>query len=135
MNNTAMQRYQALLIVSDVAETAQFYRSKLGFEFVDAEQAAAQLEGDFAMLKRDEVVIMFKAVKNGKPRPNWTVHAFAPHDAFISVRDLEPLCEELKFKGVKIVKDVHDSEWGTREFYFEDNNGYRFCCGHSSAPK
>ena len=69
MSNMAMQRYQPLLIVSDVAETAEFYRSKLGFEFVDTEQAAAQLEGDFAMLRRDEVVIMFRAVKNGKPLP------------------------------------------------------------------
>jgi catechol 2,3-dioxygenase-like lactoylglutathione lyase family enzyme len=135
MSDTTMQRYQPLLIVLDVEETAEFYRSKLGFEFAYPEQAAAWLEGDFAMLKRDGVVIMLKAVKNGKPRPNWTVHEYSPHDAFIPVTDLEPLCEELKSKGVKIVKDVHDTEWATREFYFEDNNGYRFCCGHSIAPK
>jgi catechol 2,3-dioxygenase-like lactoylglutathione lyase family enzyme len=119
-------------IVADVAETAQYYRSKLGFEFFAPEQAAAQLEGDFAMLKRDGIVLMFKAVENGRPRPNHTVHPHATHDAFIHVRDPGRLCEELRAKGVRITKEVEQTEWNTREFHFADNNGYVFCCGHST---
>jgi len=119
-----------LLIVSDIKATAEFYRSKLGFEFCFPEEAADHLAGDFAMLKRDHVTLMFKAVENGKPRPNRTVHEWATHDAFIVVMDLEPLCEEFRSKGVNIVKEIEDTEWGTREFHFEDNNGYVFCCGH-----
>ena len=133
MTDTRMQALHPLMIVNDVAETAAFYRSKLGFSFCFPEQAESQLAGDFAMMQRDNVVLMFKAVAKGTPRPNRTVHDWAPHDGFIYVRDLEPLCEELRAKGVKIVKEIGETEWGTREFLFEDNNGYVFCCGHPLA--
>lgn len=122
--------YQPLLIVADVAATAAFYREKLGFDFLYPEQAEAHLEGDFAILERDEVILMFKAVEGGVPRPNHTVHEWAPHDAFIFVEEPEALLVELRDNGVEITKELGDPEAGARSFHFRDNNGYVFCCGH-----
>jgi catechol 2,3-dioxygenase-like lactoylglutathione lyase family enzyme len=134
MSDATLRGIHPLFIVEDVAATADFYRSKLGFEYLFPEQAAEHLNGDFAILKRDQAVVLFKAVPNGKPRPNHTVHEYALHDAFIPVLELEPLCEELRSKGVRIVREITDTEWGTREFHFQDNSGYIFCCGHSKPP-
>jgi len=131
MSDHTMQHIHPLLIVEDVSLTADYYRTKLGFEFFFPEKASAHLAGDFAMLKRDNVILMFKAVKNGMPRPNRTVHEWLTHDAFIVVEDLESLCDELRGNGVTITKDIETTAWGTREFHFEDNNGYVFCCGHA----
>jgi uncharacterized glyoxalase superfamily protein PhnB len=128
-----MERIYPLFIVANVAETVAFYRTKLGFDFFAPEAAAAQLEADFAMLQRDGIVLMFKAVDNGVARPNHTVHQNATHEAFIVVRDPDNLCEELRGKGVTITKEVEQTEWNTREFHFQDNNGYVFCCGRSSS--
>ena len=125
-----MGPYQPLLIVSDVAETTRFYLEKLGFRHLYPDQADAFLEGDFAIVERDDVILMFKAVEGGAPRPNHTVHEWATHDAFIFVKDPEALCAELQSRGVRVVKELAATEWGTREFQFQDNNGYVFSCGH-----
>ena len=125
-----MKRICPMLIVSDVAATASFYRSKLGFEFEFPDQAEDQLAGDFAMLTRGGVTIQLKAVVDGIPRPNPMVGA--RQDAFIDVDDPDALCEEYRSKGFWFVSGVEESEWGTREFRFADNNGYVFCCGHGT---
>ncbi len=52
-----MQRISPTLIVKDVAATAEFYRSMLGFEFSMPEHAEDHLAGDFAMLTRGGVTI------------------------------------------------------------------------------
>ncbi len=122
--------YQPILIVSDVAETVQFYQEKLGFRHLYPEQADAFLAADFAIVERDEVIFMFKAFEGGAPRPNPTVHEWATHDAFIFVKDPDALCEEFKARGVEIVKEVGDSDSSTHDFHFRDNNGYVFSCGH-----
>jgi catechol 2,3-dioxygenase-like lactoylglutathione lyase family enzyme len=124
-----MKRIHPTLIVLDVAASAAYYREKLGFEFTFPDQAAAHLQGDFAMLSREGVSIQLKAVPAGTPRPNPTVHEYARQDAFIDVVDPDALCAELKAKGVRIVSDVAPTPWGTREFSFADNSGYVFACG------
>lgn len=123
-----MQRIYPTLIVRDVAATAEFYRSMLGFEFSMPKHAEDHLAGDFAMLTRGGVTIQLKAVGGGQPRPNLTVGA--RQDAFIQIDDPDALCEEYRSRGVRIVSDVEDTEWGTREFRFADDSGYVFACGH-----
>ena len=126
-----MQGIYPILLVADVARSAEFCRSKLGFEFAIPAQAADHLQGDFAMLVRGGVTIQLKAVPGGLPRPNASVHEWARQDAFIASDDPESLCLELRAKGVHIVSAVADTEWGTREFRFADDTGYTFACGHA----
>ncbi len=125
-----MRHIYPMLIVPNVAASANFYRSKLGFEFAFPDTAEDQLAGDFAMLARGGVTIQLKAVPGGLPRPNSSVGA--RQDAFIDVADPDALCDEYRSKGVQIVSEVEDTEWGTREFRFADDNGYVFSCGHGT---
>lgn len=125
-----MRSIHPCLIVRDVSATAAFYRERLGFEHADPAAAEGMLAGDFAMLTRGGVTLLFKAVPGGEPRPNHTVHAWAPHDGFIHVEDLDALHAELVEAGVRIVAAPHATDWGTRELHFQDPDGYVFCCGH-----
>jgi catechol 2,3-dioxygenase-like lactoylglutathione lyase family enzyme len=126
VTDSRLRNYHPLLLVVSVAETVDYYRTKLGFEHAQPTLAADWLEADFALMRRDDVYVMFKALPGVQPNPNGRVH-----DAFIFVRELEPLRDELRRNGVKIQREIAVAEGeGVRAFYFEDNNGYLFCCGH-----
>ena len=124
-----MDALHPTLLVADVARSATYYRETLGFEFLIPETAEAHLAGDFAMLRRGGVVIQLKALPGGAPNPNAAAHADARQDGFIPTSDPDALCAELRDRGVRIVEDIGDTDWGTREFRFADDSGYVFTCG------
>lgn len=118
-------------IVSDVPKTIDFYRKKLGFEVT---YQSPEEDPFFAMLSRDRVSIMIKHMSDSiQPQSN---RLFADdennaHDGFWHINDPDTFCRELKSKGVKITRDVEDTSYGTRDFEFEDLNGYVFVCGYA----
>lgn len=113
-------------IVDDVVATANFYRDKLGFDpnlwgappcFCIARRAGAAL-----MLSQRE--------QGGGMRPNRLVDPEGgAWDAYIWVDKVDALHAEYQSKGVKIVRQLCDKEYGCREFEIEDSNGYRLCFG------
>ncbi len=43
---------------------------------------------------------------------------------YLTTDDARGLAAALKSNGVHIVKDVHDTAWGTREFVIKDDQGH-----------
>jgi hypothetical protein len=50
-------------------------------------------------------------------------------DAYIWIDNADALVAEFRSRGVKIVRDVCDQDYGCRDFDVEDCNGYRLCFG------
>jgi uncharacterized glyoxalase superfamily protein PhnB len=113
-------------IVDDIHASAEFYRDKLGFEF-------NQIWGDppqFVIVRRDGISIMLKSIEStGHSRPNCSVHPNACWDAYISVKDADAIYEELRSRGVKIVREIENTYYNCRDFDIEDNSGYILCFG------
>ena len=91
-------------IVRDVMPAISFYRDQLGFEMTFLAP-----DGDpfFAILKRDGVRIMIKAiVPDVQATPNPTRHPWARWDAFIHVADPDALADEFTSRGV-VLHEYH----------------------------
>ncbi len=122
------------LMVKDVNCTAEFYRDVLGFEFVmgvpeDGQEIIPALQKDrvlrYAMMKWGDVEIMFQATRSLSDE----ISAFAGIEVggslvlYMEVKDVEGWHAKLRDE-VTIVKDLHTTFYGMREFYIRDCNGY-----------
>ncbi|MEP7341635.1 MAG: VOC family protein [Acidobacteriota bacterium] len=115
-------------IVDDIFLSAEFYRDKLGFHFDRVWGEPPQ----FVMVRRDGITIMLKSVgSTGHARPNYRVNPDACWDAYIRVKDADALYEELRSGGVKITREICDTDYGCRDFDVEDNSGYILCFGQN----
>ena len=114
------------LIVDDIFQAAEFYRDKLGFQFDRIWGEPPQ----FVIVHRDAVHLMLKSVGSpGHARPNHRVNPDACWDAYIWVKNADALYEELRARGVKITREICDTDYGCRDFDVEDNSGYILCFG------
>jgi len=128
-NTSAEQKLYGVapyFIVDDIFQAAEFYRDKLGFQFDRIWGEPPQ----FVMVRRDSVTIMLKSVgSTGYVRPNHRVNLDACWDAYIWVKDADALYAELRTRGVKITREICDTDYGCRDFDVEDNSGYVLCFG------
>ena len=82
-------------IVDNLSATLAFYKSKLGFEVLY--KGGGEGDGDdfFAMVGRDRVMLMFKAIAPEiHPQPNRSRHEWARWDAYIGTDDPDSLYAE-----------------------------------------
>ncbi len=111
------------LMVENVREAVDWYSSVLGF------QADTEVPGDdgpvFAIMRRDGVVLMFQArtsLEADLPLLRGVPIA-ASQTLYIDVDNVEELRRQVDGKAT-IVKELHDTFYGAREFYCTDLNGY-----------
>lgn len=115
------------MMVENVDETVSFYRDVLGFDLVMI--VPEQAPFTWALMKRDDVEVMFQTraslteeVPFFKPffkeRPLGGAPAF-----YIDVDGVESLYERV-CPQVTVVKDLHTTLYGTREFAMRDCNGF-----------
>lgn len=108
------------LLVTDVFQTAEYYRDVLGFGF-------DRIDGNppsFVIVHRDGVRLMFRQPRNGAPPPSneTVIPEFA--DVFLYVDDVEALAAELRAKGADIVHGpTHRPIWNGKELAVRDCNG------------
>lgn len=115
-------------LVHDVVRSAHYYRDMRGFQY-------DQFYGEppeFCIVWRNGVAVMLKQIArmlsmnaNGVASADGEVW-----DAYIWVDDADALHAEFAAKGVAIVREICDQEYGCRDFDVEDCNGYRLCFGH-----
>src|SRR5687768_12277244 len=115
------------LLVEDIKRSTEWYRDKLGFDFV-------RLFGEppsFAMVKRDGVIIMLKSVpdKRGYVRRNHEIDSDACWDAYLWVTGVDALHEEFRANGVTIRREPEVMPYNNKDFDIEDCNGYVLCFG------
>jgi catechol 2,3-dioxygenase-like lactoylglutathione lyase family enzyme len=111
-------------IVRDVMSAIAFYRDRLGF-------AVTHLGPDdedgpyFAMLKRDGVRLMLKAIApDVQPTPNPSRHQWARWDAYVYTPDPDELAEEFTSRGVTFREPLSVNSDQLRGFEVMDADGY-----------
>jgi len=112
------------LMVNDVEETVEYYTDVLGFTLLMTVPETGKL--DWAMVKRNDVVLMFqtkKSLTSGIPR----MAGEKPGGGltfFIKVDRITEIHEELFNNEVEIISDLESTFYNTIEFSVVDVNGY-----------
>ena len=122
------------IMVKNVNETLDFYEQVLGFSMVmavreDSQEVVTEHDAntplDFALVKCDEVQLMFQSRKSLSKE----IAQFADCPVggsitlYIEVADAKEFYENMRDK-VTILKDLHATFYGMQEFYIRDCNGY-----------
>ena len=112
------------LMVNDVEETIEYYTDVLGFTLLMTVPETGKL--DWAMVKRNDVVIMFqtkKSLTSGLPR----MASEKPGGGltfYIKVDRISEIHEELFNNEVEIISELESTFYNTIEFSVVDVNGY-----------
>ena len=112
-------------LVADVVKAAEHYRDRLGFTII------GYFFGDppvFAMVGRDDKIIMLLLVENGRGGSN---RNFKPEaiDAYLWVDDVDALYAEFQRSGVEVVMPPTLRIYGMKELEVRDLDGYVLCFG------
>ena len=104
------------LLVDDLQRSIAFYE-KLGFTFGEP------WEGFYAIGELDGLQLHLKeSPKNNSDRQFRRENEHL--DAAAGVDGIETFYEHCVASGVKILKPLAPTEWGTKDFYIEDPDGY-----------
>jgi uncharacterized glyoxalase superfamily protein PhnB len=112
------------LMVNDVEETIEYYTDVLGFTLLMTVPETGKL--DWAMVKRNDVVMMFqssKSLKEGVPR----LQGEKPGGGltfYIKVDRVTEIHEELFNNEAEIISELESTFYNTIEFSVADLNGY-----------
>lgn len=110
------------LRTTDLAASVAFYTGKLGFVL------SFQHEDFYAAVHRGPYELHLKLVD--APDPSIPFVAQQDHfHLYFETPDITVAADALKWHGVKFIRDVHDTAWGTRECIVEDNEGHTLYFG------
>jgi catechol 2,3-dioxygenase-like lactoylglutathione lyase family enzyme len=105
------------LRTTDLGESIRFYTAVVGLtlEF--------QYEDFYAGIRAGAGVFHLKRVDQKDPSIEFVDQGDHFH-LYLETDDAAAAADALKGKGVRLVKDVHDTAWGTRELVIKDNQGH-----------
>ena len=114
----------AQLRTTDLAESIRFYTTKLGLtlEF--------QYEDFYAGIRAGSHLFHLKLVDEKDPSIEFVDKGEHFH-LYFETDDASAAAAMLKENGVRIVKDVHETAWGTRELVIKDDQGHTLYFGES----
>jgi catechol 2,3-dioxygenase-like lactoylglutathione lyase family enzyme len=107
----------AQLRTTDLAASIRFYTALPGFTL------AFRYEDFYAGIRAGSQVFHLKQVDRKDP----SIEVVARDDHFhlyFETADIMAAAEAVRRAGVPLVKDVHQTEWGTREFVLRDDQGH-----------
>ena len=112
------------LRTTDMESTLRFYTEKLGFatEF--------NYEDFYVGLSAGGNTIHLKRVDEKDPSIPFVEDGGHLH-LYFEVDGVSAFADRLKAKGVKLAKDVHETDWNTREFIVLDDQGHTLYFGES----
>ena len=112
-----------VLLVADLDRSVAFFRDGLGF--------VCEVFGDppdFAVVRRDEAVILLALAVDAEIVPNWRI-VEKMWDAYIRVDDADAVYAELQERGATIDYTIYDAPHGFREFGVQDPDGHDIAFG------
>jgi catechol 2,3-dioxygenase-like lactoylglutathione lyase family enzyme len=114
----------AQLRTTDLAESIRFYTTKLGLtlEF--------QYKDFYAGIRAGSQLFHLKLVEEKDPSIE-SVDKGEHFHLYFETDDASAAAAALKRNGVRLVKDVHETAWGTREFVIKDDQGHTLYFGES----
>ncbi|HEY5427058.1 MAG TPA: VOC family protein [Candidatus Tumulicola sp.] len=112
----------AQLRTTDLVESIRFYTTKVGLtlEF--------QYEDFYAGIRAGNQLFHLKLVDQKDPSIDFVDKGEHFH-LYLETDDAAAAAEALKRNGVRLVKDVHETAWGTREFAINDDQGHTLYFG------
>ena len=123
------------MMVADVNKSIEFYADVLGFQHVmsvpmGSEEILSQYDPNkvlvYALIKNGDIELMLQEQKSLRENvPAFADSADISSSAvlYFEVDDLERLAARLKTQ-CEVVRDLHDTFYGMKEFYVKDLNGY-----------
>lgn len=116
----------AQLRTIDLQASIRFYVEILGFEL-------AFIHGDFyAGLRAGAQMLHLKRADTPDPSIRYVAAGEHLH-LYVETDDAAALAAAIGARGVKLVRPVHDTPWGTREFVIRDDQGHTICFGQKRA--
>ena len=112
-------------LVTDVTKAAEHYRDKLGFRIVGYFFEEPPV---FAMVRRDDQIIMLSLVESGRGGSNRS-HKREAIDAYLWVDDVDALYGELQQSGASIIMPPTLRIYAMKEIEVRDLDGYVLCFG------
>lgn len=116
INNVAPQ-----LRTTDLAGSIRFYCA-LGFKL------EFQYQDFYAGIRAGSQVFHLKLVDTRDPSIDYVARAEHIH-LYFDTTDVDAAAAECRRAGVVLVKDVHETPWGTREFVIRDDQGHTLYFG------
>src|SRR5262245_5215485 len=112
----------AQLRTTDLAASIRFYTTVVGLtlEF--------QYEDFYAGIRAGHQVFHLKLVDEKDPSIEF-VDRGDPFHLYLGTDDAAAAADALTSQGVRLVKEVHDTPWGTREFAVKDDPGHTIYFG------
>lgn len=114
----------AQLRTTDLAESIRFYTTKLGLtlEF--------QYQDFYAGIRAGRQVFHLKLSDERDPSIEFVEKGEHFH-LYLETDDVSAAAATLRRNGVPLVKEVHETAWGTREFVVKDDQGHTLYFGES----
>src|SRR5687767_13368265 len=112
----------AQLRTTDLAASIRFYTAKVGLtiEF--------QHQDFYAGIRAGSQLFHLKLVDEKDPSIEFVDRGEHFH-LYLETDDASAAADALKRNGVRLVKDVHQTPWGTREFVIKDDQGHTLYFG------
>jgi catechol 2,3-dioxygenase-like lactoylglutathione lyase family enzyme len=112
------------LRTTDLDASIRFYTDKIGFtqEFL--------YDDFYAGIRAGNRIFHLKLVDEKDPSIEFVDHGDHFH-LYFETDDVLAVAEALKKNGVRLVKDVHETAWGTRELVLHDDQGHTLYFGQS----
>jgi catechol 2,3-dioxygenase-like lactoylglutathione lyase family enzyme len=110
------------LRTTDLASSIRFYTTQLGLtlEF--------QYEDFYAGIRAGSQVFHLKLVDEKDPSIEYVDKGDHFH-LYLATDDAAASAQVVKARGVRVIKDVHETAWGTREFVIRDDQGHTLYFG------
>ena len=110
------------LRTTDLAASIDFYTTKIGFTL------DFQYEDFYAGLRAGDQVVHLKLIDEPDPSIEFVAQGEHFH-LYIETDDASAAADSFRHNGVDLVKDVHETAWGTLEFIIRDDQGHTLYFG------
>lgn len=114
------------LRTTDLKSSIRFYTTKLGF------QLEFQYRDFYAGIRAGNQLFHLKLVDRKDPSIRFVDDGEHFH-LYLTTNDIAATVAAFKTKGVPLVKDVHETPWGTREAVIKDDQGHTLYLGEGSS--
>ena len=112
------------LRTTDLKSSILFYTTKLGLSL------EFRYEDFYAGIRAGNQVFHLKLVDAKDPSIQFVDEGEHFH-LYLETNDVTAAAAALKTNGVPLVKDVHDTPWGTREIAIKDDQGHTLYFGEN----
>jgi catechol 2,3-dioxygenase-like lactoylglutathione lyase family enzyme len=110
------------LRTTNLGQSIRFYTEKVGLTL------AFQYEDFYAGIRAGNQLFHPKLIDEKDPSIEFVDKGDHFH-LYFDTDDAEATADALKRNGVRLVKDVHDTPWGTKEFALKDDQGHTLYFG------